>query len=531
MKRCVFSVFSVLIISLSAAFSPYAQAQSAYEIESQLSRQAIKYSGRSFNTERLRLAYEERGFQPIWLRNGVLNQQGRELVDELTNSYRDGLDPGEYLGGVRGFSEQKIDDSEATNLELALSNAFLTLGYDLFSGVTTPSVTDPNIVIKRKPLNAKQWLIGAADNGAPAMFRALRPSHPQYAQLRQMLAGYRSLLLRGGWPEISKGGTLKPGMNDPRVSEMRANLTARGYDSLEVAEPTIYDDGLTEVVKHFQKRHGLDADGVAGPATFRALNVTAETRVDQLAINLERWRWLPRELGKNHVLVNQAGYELFMNQNGKTIDRRRVIVGKPFHQSPMFSDEIIYAEFNPTWTVPTSIAGKEMLPKIRDNPNYLEARGYKLYTSWNASAKPANPYAIDWSTVSSNRFPYRIVQGPGPKNALGQVKFIFPNKFSVYLHDTPARSLFSRTGRAFSHGCIRVDKPLDFARKIYSLQGGINPKKINGIVKSKKQTRVNLKRKLPVHLAYFTAWINEDGIPLFFEDVYKRDRLVGKYLL
>ena len=507
-----------------------AQAQSAEEIASQLSLKTVKYSGRSFSTARLRAAYEERGNAPIWLTNGALNQNGQALVDELTNSYRDGLDPSEYLGGIRGFSEVQIDDADASRLELALSNAFLTLGHDLFSGFTTPSVTDPNIIIKRKKINATQWLSGAANTGPADMFRILRPNHPQYAQLRQMLAGYRSLLLRGGWKNISDGPTLKPGMNDPRVSEMRNNLAARGYDSLGVAEPNFYDDGLKEAMKHFQKRHGLAADGVAGPQTFKALSVSAEDRVNQLSINLERWRWLPRKLGSTHVLVNQAGFELFMVKNGKTIDNRRVIVGKPFHQSPMFSGTIAYAEFNPTWTVPTSIAGKEMLPKIRNDPSYLETRGYKLYTGWGSSAKPANPYAIDWSAVSSRKFPYRIVQQPGPKNALGQVKFIFPNKFSVYLHDTPSRSLFSRTGRAFSHGCIRVDKPLDFARKIYEVQGGVNPLKIGSIVKSKKQTRINLKRKLPVHLAYFTAWIDENGVPLFFDDVYKRDKLVGKYL-
>jgi len=292
----------------------------------------------------------------------------------------------------------------------------------------------------------------------------------------------------------------------------------------------LYDDGLVEVMKHFQRRHGLSADGVAGPNTLRALNHSAEDRVKQLAINLERWRWLPRKLGANHVLVNQAGFELFMIKGNKTVDKRRVIVGKPFHQTPMFSGSIAYAEFNPTWTVPSSIAGKEMLPKIRKNPAYLEDMGYKLYTSWSSKAKQANPYAIDWSTVSSKKFPYRIVQPPGPRNALGQVKFIFPNKFSVYLHDTPSRNLFSRTGRAFSHGCIRVHKPLEFAKKLFSQQGGLAPSKVVGIVESKKRTRINLKRKMPVHLAYFTAWIDEEGIPLFFDDVYKRDKLVSKYL-
>ncbi|MEM9734465.1 MAG: L,D-transpeptidase family protein [Pseudomonadota bacterium] len=527
MRNCLIAAFMATLIA-TATQTP-ATAQRADTLAALLSQSAVKYSARSFPTERLRKAYENRGFVPLWLSGGRLNVEGEALVDALSNAYRDGLDSSEYLGGLRGFS-QVNGEEDAARLELALSHAFLTFGHDLYSGITTPSVTDPNIVIKRKRVDATQWLEGAARNGVDAMLRTLRPNHPQYAQLRQMLSGYRSLLLRGGWQPISQGGPLKPGMSDPRVAEIRQNLSARGYDSLNTDDLNFFDDGLVGAMKHFQKRHGLAADGVVGPQTFKALSVSAEQRVNQIAINMERWRWLPRNLGTSHLLVNQAGFELFMVKNGKTVDNRRVIVGKPFHQSPMFSDEIIYSEFNPTWTVPASIAGKEMLPKILNNPAYLQDKGYTLYTSWKSGAAPANPFSIDWSTVSAKRFPYRIVQEPGPRNALGQVKFIFPNKFSVYLHDTPSRSLFSRTGRAFSHGCIRVEKPLDFARKIYEHQGGLNPAKVDGIIASKKQTRVNLKRKLPVHLAYFTAWIDENGVPLFFEDVYKRDRLVGRYM-
>ncbi|MEO1397276.1 MAG: L,D-transpeptidase family protein [Pseudomonadota bacterium] len=523
------AVFAVTLLGASSLSGSSALAGDAQSVAKQLQSNSVKWSGRSFQTEPMRAAYEARSHNPIWTSGRSLTPAGEALIDELTNSYRDGLDPSEYLAAVRGFSELSGTE-DAARLELALSNAFLTLGRDLFSGLTTPSVTDPNIIIKRKKVNYSQWLEGAGNVGPSEMLRTLRPNHPQYAQLRQMLAGYRALLLRGGWPLVSKGETLKPGMSSPRVAEMRANLSARGYDGLNMPDNNVYDDVLKEVVMHFQKRHGLSADGVAGPNTFRAMNVSAEKRVDQLAINLERWRWLPRRLGDTHVLVNQAGFELFVMQGRKVVDNRRVIVGKPFHQSPMFSSQIAYAEFNPTWTVPSSIAGKEMLPKIINNPNYLNERGYDLFRGYGAKATPINPFAVDWSSVNPRKFPYTIVQPPGPKNALGQVKFIFPNKFSVYMHDTPSRTLFSRDGRAFSHGCIRIEKPLDFAKKLYSLQGGLDVNRIRPIVESKKRTRINLKRKMPVHLAYFTAWIDQNGVPLFFDDVYKRDKLVGKYL-
>ncbi|MEE9314874.1 MAG: L,D-transpeptidase family protein [Rhizobiaceae bacterium] len=528
MRSILSALFATSVFAFSSFTFQSASAQTVDILSGLLAKKNVKYSDRSFPTRNMKGFYAARDYTPIWLTAGQLNEQGLALMDEVGNSYRDGLDPSEYLAGLSGFSDIATQ-AEAARLELALSHTFLTLGRDLFSGVTTPSVTDPNIIIKRKKMDSAQWLEGAANTGVVSMLRTLRPSHPQYAQLRQMLGGYRSLLLRGGWQKITKGPTLKPGMTDPRVNNMRENLMARGYD-LGADDPNFYDEGLVEAMKHFQMRHGLTADGVAGPNTFKAMSVSAEDRVNQLAINLERWRWLPRNLGRSHVLVNQAGFELFMVKGGKTVDNRRVIVGKPFHQSPMFSGNIAYAEFNPTWTVPLSIAGKEMLPKIRNNPAYLKDKNYLIYKGWGAKAKPINPFAVDWSAVSASKFPYRIVQQPGPRNALGQVKFIFPNKFSVYLHDTPSRNLFARSGRAFSHGCIRVEKPLEFASLIYSLQGGLNPKKIQGIIKSKKQTRIRLKNKLPVHLAYFTAWINEDGVPLFFEDVYKRDKLVSKYL-
>ncbi len=518
-----------LFLALPSSGSARAQSSLGSLIEARLAQTTVTWSDRSFPTERLRTTYAARGYQPIWLDNGRLSGAGEALLDEIANSYRDGLDPAEYLAGLRGFTDLSSQE-DAARLELALSDAFLTLGRDLYSGLTTPSVTDPNIVIARKKVDVQQWLEGVVNTGPRDMLATLRPNHPQYGQLRQMLSGYRALLLRGGWKPIDDGETLKPGMSGARVTQLRENLAARGYDVLAVTEPALYDDGLKEAVLHFQERHGLTADGVAGKNTFRALNVPAQERVRQLSINLERWRWLPRNLGPQHVLVNQAGFELFIMDGREIHDRRRVIVGKPFHQSPMFSEKIAYAEFNPTWTVPRSIIGNEMLPKIRSNPTYFQDRGYELYKGWNARAPRVNPFAVDWSAVTAKNFPYRVVQPPGPKNALGQVKFIFPNKFSVYLHDTPSRSLFARSGRAFSHGCIRVEKPLDFAAKIYALQGGLQPSKIAGIVESRKQTRVNLKRKLPIHLAYFTAWVNESGVPLFFDDVYKRDKLVAKYL-
>ena len=276
-------------------------------------------------------------------------------------------------------------------------------------------------------------------------------------------------------------------MNDPRVAQMRANLKARGYSGIDNPDPDTYDDNILAVVEHFQRRHGLDADGVAGPKTIAAMNVTAEQRVRQIIVNLERWRWLPAALGSRHVFVNQAGFELFLVDRDKVVARHKVIVGKPFHQTPMFSDKIAYAEFNPTWTVTPAIAVAEFLPKLRKDPGYLKRNGYVLYGGWGAGAPVIDPWSVNWDAVSSKKFPYRIVQQPGPKNALGVVKFMFPNKFNVYLHDTPSRQLFAATGRAFSHGCIRLHEPVKFANTLFALDNSLKPADIKKLIDGKNR--------------------------------------------
>jgi len=248
----------------------------------------------------------------------------------------------------------------------------------------------------------------------------------------------------------------------------------------------------------------------------------------KIIVNMERWRWLPRKMGKRHVLVNQASFEMFIRNNEKIVDRRRVVVGKPYHKTPMFSHAISYAEFNPTWTVPRSIAGEEFLPKLRRNSRYLEKRDYKIYASWDEDAEELDLKKVNWSKVSSKNFPYRIVQSPGKKNALGKVKFMFPNRFKIYLHDTPSKRLFKNSSRAYSHGCIRIQKPLEFATKLFKSR--LSKSKIDKILEKEGTTIVKMGRSVPIHLTYFTLWIDEKGKMKSYKDVYKRDRMVGRIL-
>lgn len=265
-------------------------------------------------------------------------------------------------------------------------------------------------------------------------------------------------------------------------------------------------------------------------ALRKALAKTSDpSRRALISVNLERWRWLPQELGDKHILVNQPAYEVYIYKNNQIVDQRKVIIGKTEHASPQFSDKMTYVEFNPQWNVPQSIAVNEYLPKLLKNPNYLKKVGYTLYENWNQGAKELDGRKIKWSKIDPDnpkKFPYRIVQGEGPRNALGQVKFLFPNDHAIYLHDTPAKKLFGSKNRAFSHGCIRVHNPLDFARKIFELDGAISPSKIDGVVKAGDRKSVILKNPMPIHLTYFTTWVGQGGKLEVLNDIYNRDPVI-----
>jgi murein L,D-transpeptidase YcbB/YkuD len=474
--------------------------------------------------------YSDRANGMIWVRKGRPTKAAAELITAIGLAPEDGLVEADYAIPELNLSQRLDGDGDAAGFELAMSQAFLSFARDLHGGQTSQAASAPDIVIARKPVDAVAWLSLARDKGVDAALDRLRPKHPQYFQLRQMLIGYRSLAERGGWPSIDGGPTLKPGMRAARVRQMRANLEARGYAGIDAGDADLYDDNIVAIVQHFQKRHGLEPDGVAGASTIAALNVTADQRVKQIIVNLERWRWLPDDLGSRHVFVNQAGFEMFLVDEEHIVARHRVIVGKPFHKTPMFSDKIAYVEFNPTWTVTPDIAINEVLPKLREDPGYLERNDYVLFGGWGADAPVIDPWSVDWHSIPDRAFPYRIVQKPGPKNALGALKFMFPNKFNIYLHDTPSRQLFAKTGRAFSHGCIRVHEPVKFAEKLFGLDGSLTPDDIRSLIDAGKTVTVNLKTKVPVHLAYFTVWIDEDGTPSFFPDVYDRDGLVTRLL-
>jgi L,D-transpeptidase YcbB len=465
--------------------------------------------------------YHLRSFTPIWVRDDGPKTKGRELLAVLRNAGADGLDPNDYYVGQLGDLMEQSDVRSLARLDLLLTRAFMDYGRDLSAGRVAPDSVDKEIHLNPSPVDAAKLIHGAeeADNIGPYAI-SLAPQTDEYARLVALLAEYREIAAQGGWPTVPDGETLKPGMDDPRVPALRAYLSEVGDYFGDPDEPsTVFDDDLVEAVEAFQTRHGIDVDGAVGPATLKAINTPIEERIATMEINLERRRWMVDDLGERYVFVNLADQFLKVVDGGRTIHEAKLVVGKPYLRTPVFDETMKYVVINPDWTVPSSIARNEYLPKLQKSAGALEDKNIHVY----AGNERISPYSINWPAISKSNFRYTLRQDPGPDNALGVIKFMFPNKFSIYLHDTPSKGLFARSSRTFSHGCMRVQDPIELGAVILGAQGW-SADRIRQVVASGKKTVVNLETPLPVHVTYLTAWVNKDGSVHFRNDVYGRDK-------
>ncbi len=358
-----------------------------------------------------------------------------------------------------------------------------------------------------------------------AFLEALSPNTPNYARLKRRLAQYRDKAALGGFTPIPEGETLKPGMEDQRVPLLRQRLSEEDFMDAASHTGSVYDGSLVDAVKTFQDHHGIAVDGVIGPSTLAEINVPIEKRLIQMELNMERRRWMPDFLGDTYVFVNLADQNLKVVKNDKTWHTARVVVGKPYHATPVFSDEMTYVEINPFWNVPRSIATNEYLPKLRQNPNALSAQNIRIFSGEQEIA----PTQVAWNSYSGGNFPFKLRQDPGGKNALGRIKFMFPNQFNIYIHDTPSKALFDRAQRSFSHGCIRVSDPFALGSVLLGDQG-YDRAKLEALRDSGERKIVKLDRPIPVHLTYLTAWMNKDGSTHFRQDIYDRDQVLQKAL-
>lgn len=445
--------------------------------------------------------------KPLW-RPAAL----QSLQVAIANSEADGLLPRDYFAEPLARKDLSADDRE-----LLATEALIRLAYSLRFGKINPKLFDPNwnysrALGKDDPLLWLKTTIAQGD--IPAALAKIRPQGQYYTGLRKALGDYRAMAAAGGWQALPAGPTLKPEMSDARVPALRQRLQAEHLLSAG-GQGEGYDATLVAAVTEFQRRHGLSADGALGAGTVAALNVPVDARIKSLRLNMERLRWVFRDLQPEYVVVNIAGFEAAYIDQGKLRWTGRVIVGKPFRQTPLFKSEISYLEFNPTWTVPPTILRQDLLPKLRVNRGTLKEKNLEVIDGNGQAVDPAH---VDWQ-----RFHYALRQKPGPDNALGRVKFMFPNLHSVYLHDTPSRELFGRAERAFSSGCIRVERPLELAAALLKDPAKWHKASIDTVVASNKTQRVNLPRKVPVMLLYLTAFPAPDGSIHFGKDLYTRD--------
>ncbi len=355
------------------------------------------------------------------------------------------------------------------------------------------------------------------------------PTAYHYRQLQRALKRYMDIEANGGWQHVSLyHKKLNPGKHDEGVYALRERLKVTGdyVGCSESEEDDRYDRCLVDAVKRFQLRNGLTPDGVVGPATLRVLNITPQERITAIRLNLDRIKWLNPRQPHRHIIINIPFFTLYFEEDGRLIQKMKVITGKPNHPTPIFSDEVEMIVLNPYWNVPKSIIQKEMIPKLLRNPNAMRKQGIEVYTGWGKDAKKINPASVNWAQYRySKTVPYRFAQPPGYKNALGKVKFLFPNKFSVYMHDTPTKPLFKRDKRAFSHGCIRLEKPRELLRTFASFEENVNFEKSQEILKGKKNVYMKLREKVPVDVIYLTAWVDYDGKLQFRDDIYHYDRM------
>jgi L,D-transpeptidase YcbB len=471
--------------------------------------------------EALSAYYSENDGALLWLGTG----RAPRLIAWLRSASDDGLDPANYPSDQLAKLNDAVpvtDDRGRAIIELHFSAAFLEYASDLQVGRFLPRKVDPDFFLQKRDIDQLAALTGlAAARNLDQFFGGWQPSAPEYAALRAVLGDYRALAKAGGWPTVPMGDTLKPDMTDSRVPALRARLAVTdGASEAPPGAENLYDDQLVAIVKAFQVRHGLDVDGIVGRGTIVALNVPIEERIQEIIVAMERWRWLPPDLGSQYLMVNIAGFELIRVSDGKVDEKMAVVVGKPYARTPVFSDAIKYLEFNPYWNVPTSIAIKEELPKLKQNAAARARAGFEAVRGGKVYALTS----INWNQYGPGNFPYQIRQRPGPNNALGRVKYMFPNQFNVYLHDTPAKSLFSKADRAFSHGCVRLSRPLELAPPVLAAGGltGWNEARVDRVVATGDRTVVNLEKPMPIHITYFTAWVDQ-GVPNFRADIYEQD--------
>ena len=465
--------------------------------------------------------YAENGYQFLWVDEQGLNDQARAVADVVVRAGAFDLRPEHYpLPDADGLARaQGREALWLANAEYRVTRTVLAYARHAQSGHLNPRSISRNLDITPDAPDPLDVLRGLAGNNNVAVYlEGFHPTHPQFVGLLERLNELRELAGRD-LVRIPAGDVIEPGDTHPHVRLVRKRLSVPKADA-----PQSYDKALVAAIEAFQEKSGLHVDGLIGPATRRALNLSPADRIETIRVNLERWRWFPNDPGERYVRVNVPEFKVRLVENGETRFEERIVVGKPRHATPSFSDEMELVVFNPYWNVPYSITRDEILPIAQRNPSYLTRRNIQVL--WRGR-RQVDPYRVDWDRVDASKV--RLRQSPGKGNALGEIKFLFPNKHSVYLHDTPSKHLFNRSRRAYSHGCMRVRNPRDFAAAIMRTEGW-SKQSISRAIARGNNRAIRLKKSLPVHVTYFTAAVANGGGIRLFADIYKYDDRILKAL-
>ncbi|KAB7615606.1 L,D-transpeptidase family protein [Amylibacter sp. SFDW26] len=474
------------------------------------------------NAKGIKAFYASTNYKPIWV--GSKNKARRKaLLASLKSSGNHGLPTARYkIDKLESALKSARGKQNVGSAELLATKTYLQYAHDLTSGAVNPKKIDPELAVNR-PRRSDEKLLAAFAKSSPAGFlKSLQPKTKEYQKLLVEKKKLERALGASAGIQSIPSRTLKKGSSSNSVILLRQRLTKLGYGKLGNAP--LFDDGLKTAVQKFQTANGLNPDGVAGPGTIGRLNQGPKDKLVKVLVNLERERWMNFPRGDRNVFVNLASYTVYLMDNGRSSFETRAVIGKRAKdRTPEFYDEMTHMVINPTWHVPRSIAGKEYLPIIRKDPSFLKRRNMVMISQ---SGKSVSPASVDLSGYNEKNFPYYIKQRPDPQNALGLVKFMFPNKYNIYLHDTPSKSLFNREVRAFSHGCVRLQKPFDFAYKLLEKQTS-NPKgAFHTFLDTKKEQYVNLAKPVPVYLTYRTAYFGDASAVSFYPDIYGRDKKV-----
>jgi murein L,D-transpeptidase YcbB/YkuD len=478
--------------------------------------------------------YLEREVRPLWVIRNGLHKRAKILIKAIEEADHEGLNTEIYhlvdisnllidinLSIVMGTSEP----AKFAKLDLLLTDAFFAYGFHLSEGIINPDANGFDWHINKPQKNLAKILESTLyQNNLEGFVARLQPRHSGYLRLKAALLKYQNINKSGGRHKVPAGPKMGQGDRGKRIAALHSRLITSGdLPDSNNGDQEYFDEVLEEGVKRFQARHGLEVDGIVGSDTLSALNIPVEDRIKQIRLNMERWRWLPQDFGRRHILVNTANFELNVIEDEQIRKTIRAIVGKTRRPTPVLSRKITFMELNPYWNIPHKIALNDILPRIKKDPHYLVDQKIRVFENWKSDAKEISPESIAWDMISKANFIYKLRQDPNTANALGRIKFIFPNEFAIYLHDTPARELFSMTRRTFSSGCIRIEKPIELAAYLLQENTKWDLEKIIAAVESRKTKIIILPDPVNIHILYWTAWVDKDGTINFRDDIYGRD--------